>query len=150
VVDALKTTKDLGPSIVAKIDDLCREVQFLLEASQDFEVDLPDLAKLAKALSDTSELLERMLPRIDQSHAVVSQNAGHPWRIAFVTSLFAAWWRLTGRDPQKSGPFADFVEAAWQSLSVKTMPAVEWESAIVTAKRRADYGWRVQPISIGG
>jgi hypothetical protein len=122
-------------------------------AAQEHAFD-PDIAELP-LLSEHDRLLSAIsaLARLQQPTTQLyrqrSQRRGNVWRIEFVKSLFACWWRLTGSDPSREGPFCEFLDAALLSLTADPLPLGNWESAIKTAKSQAqrerglEAPWRV-------
>jgi hypothetical protein len=72
-----------------------------------------------------------------------TENSGNLWRIWFVSSLFGTWWRLTNSDPSPaSEQFLEFLDKAWESLSPRQLPEMNWESAIRTARKNMGTAWR--------
>lgn len=104
---------------------------------------LRDLSDLAIR---TEFAIAKSLPIIKSDFLERSQYQGELWRQFFVASLSGAWWRLTGGDPSPTGPFIEFVEASWASLSDDVAPAA-WESVIKTIKKRGagSFPWREDP-----
>jgi hypothetical protein len=93
-------------------------------------------------------IIARYEDRIRQLYRRRSQDNGNLWRIEFSTTLFRPWWILTRADPTASpkGEFIEFVDAAYNSLA-DALPPANWESAVLTGKKRAkeEYGeapWR--------
>jgi hypothetical protein len=145
VLDALKYLKDYGPKVRFELCGAERKVHFLLEASEQLGVSLPELEPLLEAMSRSRRLLEQSSQAIASLHRDLSKHRGNVWRLSFVTALFAEWWVLTAKDPKASpGPCQDFICAAWCSLStVAAATDADWVSAIKVAKSRCKPGeWR--------
>jgi hypothetical protein len=64
----------------------------------------PTPKALFKALSRSRsrELLENAAGDIASLHKQLSKHRGNVWRLSFVSSSFAGWWVLTGKDPKSS------------------------------------------------
>jgi hypothetical protein len=142
------TTKDLGvlsklvsklmTDVVPQLEEagkLIRRMGHVQQYYQDLEFepfrDLHDtLVRLALKIREVEPTSRRL-------YAERRQNVGDVWKIAFVGALFRPWRELTGGNPQPDGPFLEFVEAAWCSLS-PNQPYVPFERAIRTAKAK----WR--------
>jgi hypothetical protein len=114
------------------------------------EFDGGKLSILGERLFATLYTIRETLPWIESHHLERSQHRGNLWRQAFVGSLFYTWWNLTNSDPSSSsGPFLEFVEKSWLSLSPNDLPEASWDSAIKTCLRRDPERswWRETPPS---
>jgi hypothetical protein len=94
--------------------------------------------------------LAKAVPAIDLMFAAtkddldrVDLGSGRPreeWKTLFVAALAIGWDLLTGQLPGQtttSGPFVDFVNAAWNSIPVANVPIVNWERPIRRGTLRA-------------
>jgi hypothetical protein len=101
----------------------------LVVAEQDLTKVLPAIDLMISATKDD-------LSRVDA-------GPGRPreeWKTLFVTALAIGWDMLTGQLPGQtttSGPFVDFVNAAWNSMPGANAPIVNWERPIRRSVLRA-------------
>jgi hypothetical protein len=137
--EALKAFSERADRVRRQLVELCSYVNTIQQSIEHVIIDELSELPLKKvgylygaymAIEDLKEAFTRM-------YRQRSQNAGNVWQIRFVSALFPCWSCLTGTEPSPTGPFLDFVEAAWQSLSEDELPEGKWDSAIKTAKSRA-------------
>jgi hypothetical protein len=134
------------------LSEMVGQISTILRAQERaFEAELAELP----LLRESDRLLRAMLAvrALEKPFADLyqrrSQNEGNVWRIHFVSSLFGTWWQLTGCDPSTTGPFVEFLDDAWNSISDNTLPEISWDRAIRTAKDRlrTEFGdetpWRI-------
>lgn len=98
------------------------------------DLDFRPFGDLQDSILRVQMAIRKVEPLSRQLSVNRSQNAGNVWRISFVGGLFQPWRELTGGSPQPNGPFVEFVESAWRSLSSE-QPDVPFERAIKTAKK---------------
>jgi hypothetical protein len=132
------TTVHLAPltKILKRVTPQLEEAVRRIAQIREVQIVYPDLdaapfEDLARALLTIKDVT----PLLRQLYEQRRQNAGDVWRINFVGGLFGPWRELTGGNPQPSGPFLEFVEAAWHSFS-PDQPDVPFERPIRTAKSR--------------
>jgi hypothetical protein len=56
-------------------------------------------------------------------------NQGDIWKLSFVAELGLAWRALTGTNPARTDPFADFIAAAYESVTDKP-GEISWERTV--------------------
>jgi hypothetical protein len=146
VAAAVKHFKDEGRWLRSVMYGAEVKAQILVDGLGLLQLSFPRRKALLAALSRSRELLESTSSDIASLHKQLSKHRGNVWRLSFVSSLFAGWWVLTGKDPKSSpGPCQEFICAAWCSLSPAAAPTdADWGSAIKVALARCEPGqWRV-------
>jgi hypothetical protein len=149
-----RAAKELIPDLRAQIATTVDHFFRIIEAQEyafepELDKEIIPLRREAEYLSDRCSALANIEAELTRMYVRRSQTRGNVWRIGFASTLFSAWWQLTGRDPGTSDLFIRFLDAAWQSLSEEELPALNWESAINTARdrmwkeRRGEAPWRI-------
>jgi hypothetical protein len=134
------------PALESKLRSAISHISSIGKSQEFFhEFDNGALNILADRLILALVSIRETLPWIESHHLERSQHRGNLWRQAFVGSLFNTWWTLTNSDPSpSSGPFLEFIEKSWLSLSPEDLPEVSsWESPIRTCLRSdPERSWR--------
>jgi hypothetical protein len=106
--------------------------------------------RVAELLEELDQHLPSAKAEVTELHLTLSQevknaeDAQNAWRVEFVSRLGDTWIWLVGEKPTAQGAFAEFIEAAWNSLEEPAPREWRWESSIRTAIKRKGEVWQVQ------
>jgi hypothetical protein len=148
VKEALEYLKDNIPKLNAILNSILSRIQTVRDGAWDIGTRLSKVEDAYEALTLAEYVVPNAQRLIAALHLELSQESADIWRNAFITTLFPAWWLLTGLDPKpKQSPFQRFVIASWCSLSPRASAADwDWESAIAIALKHSKPGqWRAEP-----
>ena len=102
VAAAVKHFKDEGRWLGDVMYGAEVKAHILVDGLDLLQLSFPRRKALLAALSRSRELLESTSGDIASLHKQLSKHRGNVWRLSFVTSLFAGWWVLTGKNPKSS------------------------------------------------
>jgi hypothetical protein len=145
-----------SPKLAAHIDRTSKQIGRVLELgavrSSHNKLLEPNLSglqateRVAKLLAELTDLLPDAIGEMKELSAAHAQTrAGDVWGVTFASVLGDAWVHMVGELPTATGGFADFLDAAWNSLEDPAPRGRDWDSQMRTAIKNKGLDWRHTP-----